>query len=88
MRTTVDLPDALIRKAKMTALERGATLRELIIQGLESVLHGTGNPARRLMNPPVHLAADSPLRSLDAGQLGRLDAESEAAEIHELHHRR
>ena len=38
MRTTIDLPDALFAKAKRLAHERGTTLRELTIEGLEAVV--------------------------------------------------
>jgi len=38
MRTTIDLPDALFAKAKKIAQARGTTLRELAIEGLQSVL--------------------------------------------------
>ena len=38
MRTSLDLPDALFAKAKRLAHARGTTLRELAIEGLETVL--------------------------------------------------
>jgi hypothetical protein len=37
MRTTIDLPDALFAKAKRLAQLRGTTLRELTIEGLQTV---------------------------------------------------
>ena len=40
MRTTVELPDDLLKRAKLEALERGSTLKRLIIKGLEEVLGG------------------------------------------------
>ena len=40
MRTTVELPDDLLKRAKREALERGSTLKHLIIKGLEEVLGG------------------------------------------------
>ena len=39
MRTTIELPDDLLRMAKIAAAERGATLRELVMEGLRKVLH-------------------------------------------------
>lgn len=36
MRTSVDIPDDLLRKAKVHAAEHGKTLRQLIVDGLES----------------------------------------------------
>jgi hypothetical protein len=42
MRTTVDLPDALFRRAKAEAALRGMRLREFIAQSLEESLRGHG----------------------------------------------
>ena len=48
MKTTVDLPDALLIEAKKRAAELRRPLRELIAEGLRAVLRGeTGRPARR-----------------------------------------
>ena len=44
MRTTVDLPDPLFRRAKLEAVERGITLRTLIEQALEMVLDQHASP--------------------------------------------
>jgi hypothetical protein len=38
MRTSIDMPDALLAKAKAIARQRGSTLRELVIEGLRNVL--------------------------------------------------
>jgi hypothetical protein len=38
MRTTVDLPDETYRAVKVMAAERGGTVRELILEGLEMVM--------------------------------------------------
>lgn len=38
MRTSVDLPDELYRAVKMMAAERGTTVRELVLEGLEMVM--------------------------------------------------
>jgi hypothetical protein len=38
MKTTVELPDRLLREAKKAALEEGTTVRALIEQGLRTVL--------------------------------------------------
>ncbi len=47
MRTTLDLPDELMRRAKIAAVERGTTLRELVGAALE----------RELTTPPASAAA-------------------------------
>ena len=38
MRTTVDIPDDLLQKAKIRAVERGITLKEIVTAGLEKEL--------------------------------------------------
>lgn len=43
MKTTIDLPDDLLIKAKVLAAERRTTLRELVIEGLKRV---TDTPAQ------------------------------------------
>lgn len=38
MRTTVDIPDETYRAIKVMAAEQGVTVRELVLDGLESVM--------------------------------------------------
>lgn len=38
MRTTVDIPDELMKKAKMKAIEEGVTFKELVIKSLSKEL--------------------------------------------------
>lgn len=38
MKTTMDLPDEILVKAKVMAAERRTTLRELVVQGLQQVI--------------------------------------------------
>lgn len=45
MRTSVDIPDHLLRQAKRAARERGTTLRQLLVDGLRSVV-AAGERAR------------------------------------------
>lgn len=48
MRTSVDIPDEIMKKAKIKAVEEGVSLRELIIRGLKHELEldedETGTP--------------------------------------------
>lgn len=38
MRTTIDLPDPLFRRAKKAAAEQGVPLREIVVRALERAL--------------------------------------------------
>lgn len=78
MRTTIDLPDDILRRAKIAAVERGSSLRQLVIDALRHELEEPSQSRRRRMtNPPVKLAADSPLRTLSPDEVKRLDMEAE-----------
>ena len=46
MKTTIELPDAIIHQAKVLAAERRTSLRELVLQGLEHVLEEKQTQAR------------------------------------------
>lgn len=89
MRTTLDLPDDILRRAKIEAVERGSTLRQLIIDALQREMVGSGRPRKRLTRPPIKLAADAPLRHLTPAEVKRLDSEdlqrSEVSKARALH---
>ena len=79
MRTTLDLPDDLLRKAKIEAVERGSTLRQVVIDALKREIALNDRPRKRMSRPPVRLAADAPLRTLSAEAVKKLDSESVTA---------
>jgi len=61
MRTTIDLEDDLLRDAKVEAIRRGVTLRELIAISLEKELGKTGDfvPEERRVQFPLFPAKTS-----------------------------
>jgi len=48
MRTTLDLPDEMLRKAKIAAVERRSTLRQLVIEALRREME---SPLENLVLP-------------------------------------
>ena len=38
MRTSIDIPEPLMRRARKVARERGTTLRQLVLDGLRSIV--------------------------------------------------
>ena len=52
MRTTVDIPDEIYRTVKVMAAERGTTVRELVLEGLETVM-STRKTGRMGLESPV-----------------------------------
>jgi hypothetical protein len=53
MRTTIDLPDELLRQARTRAAEEGTTLTALITEGLRLRLGETATGRRRRRKLPV-----------------------------------
>lgn len=90
MRTTLDLPDDILRRAKIAATERGFSFRQLVIDALEREIEKvTPIRRRRMTSPPIQLAPDAPLRTLSPDEVKRLDseaaAEAEVARARALH---
>ena len=89
MRTTLDLPDDILRRAKIEAVERRSTLRQLVIDALQREMAGTERPRKRLTKPPIKLAADAPLRRMSPEAVKLADAEdllrSEESKARALH---
>ncbi len=82
MRTTLDLPDDILRRAKIEAVQRGSTLRQLVVDALHREIDGGKLKARRLTAAPVKLSADAPARHLSPQALKLLDAQAvEAADL-------
>lgn len=46
MKTTIDLPEELLRRAKAAARTRGTTLRAIVIESLHAGLASAGGPER------------------------------------------
>ena len=81
MKTTIDLPDDLLHRARITAAQRKTTLRELVIQGLE---HSTRAPLEDADTEHKERAARliaALSRGRNAEPVGRLNR----AEIHDRH---
>jgi hypothetical protein len=74
MRTTLNIPDRIVREAKQRALEEGTTLTQIIVEGLESRLE-RGSTAGPL---PISRAVGGVCAGIDWGRLAPVDAGEEA----------
>lgn len=50
MRTSVDIPDPLLRRAKALARKRGVTLRQLMVDALRSILDDGPQPRHTMID--------------------------------------
>lgn len=65
MKTTVEMPDALFRKAKATAAERGVSLKELLTDAVrEHLQRGVADTIRHKSSAPPWMSAFGGLRAL------------------------
>ncbi len=53
MRTTVEIPDLLLRRAKEKALAQGTTLKEVVIRALQRDLEADGPDSMQLVDFPI-----------------------------------
>ncbi len=70
MRTTLDLPDELLKQAKIKAVERGTSLRHLVGAALERELNRPSEPKpmrKRARFPIFDSKAPGALRLSNAG---------------------
>lgn len=69
MKTTIDIPDALYKKAKIRAVETGRSLKDLVLTSLEKELDLNNIPSgksfseRRILRPEFK-------RLMESGALG------------------
>lgn len=78
MRTTVEIPDELFRRAKRLALSRETTLKELVIRALRREIdEGSGKSPRRVEFPLVRSGAAGSVR-VSAEEIEALDVDDDA----------
>ncbi len=64
MKTTLEIPDPLFRKAKSKAAERGQSLKQLVTEALQEKL--SGNAGKAVAGEPGWMRGFGKLRSLRA----------------------
>jgi hypothetical protein len=79
MRTTLDLPDELLKRAKIAAVERGVTLRELVGSALAKDLDAgpEPEPVSRKVHFPIFSSARPGSLELTNADLARAEAEED-----------
>ncbi len=75
MKTTVEMPDALFRKAKAIAAERGIPLKDLLTDAVrEHLRRSAGNTPKGKPPAPAWMSAFGGLRGLhkETGRINRI----------------
>ena len=89
MRTTFDLPDNLMKRAKIAAVKRGSTLRDLVAEGLQRVLAEPAAPVRkRMTEPPVKLPHGKTIPLRSNGEIARMLEQENGGGLNDVYRRR
>lgn len=79
MRTSIDLPEALFRKAKLEAIHRNITLKELITNALQKEIGAESARRRTLTTPPVVLADTGKIQAISNAEAAALFEDEDLA---------
>jgi len=86
MRSTFDLPDSLVKRAKIVAVERGSTLRDLVAEGLRRVLSDEQYEQRkRMTEAPVKLPPGHSIPVLSNGEIAMLFDQEDSANLNDVY---
>ncbi|MFO1467616.1 MAG: hypothetical protein U1F35_14445 [Steroidobacteraceae bacterium] len=86
MRTTFDLPDNLMKRAKIAAVKRGSTLRDLVAEGLRRVLADErAIPRKRMTEAPVKLPPGHSIPALSNAEIAALFDHEDMAQVNDVY---
>ena len=89
MRSTFDLPDDLMKRAKIAAVKRGSTLRDLVAEGLRRVLTDEAPIRRkRMTEAPVKLPHGHTIPVLSNSEIAAMFDHEDIAHINDVYRRR
>ena len=86
MRTTFDLPDDLIKRAKIAAVRRGSTLRDLVAEALRRLLADQGPAERRRMDhAPIKLRPGHTIPVRSNAEIAQLFEQEEVTHVNDVY---
>lgn len=89
MRTTFDLPDDLMKRAKIAAVKRGSTLRDLVADALRKLLADQAAPERkRMTEAPVKLPPGHTIPIRSNSEIAQMFEPAEIAHLNDVYRRR
>jgi hypothetical protein len=89
MRSTFDLPDDLVKRAKIAAVKRGSTLRDLVAEALRRLLADQTAPERkRMTDAPVKLPAGHTIPIRSNNEIAKMFEQQDIAHLNDVYSRR
>jgi len=86
MRSTFDLPDSLVKRAKIAAVKRGSTLRDLVAEGLRRVLSDEQYvEPKRMTEAPIKLPPGHSIPVLSNGEIATLFDHEDVANLNDVY---
>jgi hypothetical protein len=86
MRTTLDLPEDLMKRAKIAAVKRGSTLRDLVAEGLRRLLADQAAPERRRMTEaPIKLPPGRTIPVRSNSELARIFEQDDIGHLNDVY---
>jgi hypothetical protein len=88
MRSTFDLPDDLLKRAKIAAVRRGSTLRDLVAEALRRLLADQSAPERkRMTEAPVKLPPGHTIPIRSNSEIAKLFEQEDIAQLNDVYRR-
>ena len=89
MRSTFDLPDDLLKRAKIAAVKRGSTLRDLVAEALRRLLADQPAPERkRMTEAPVRLPPGHAIPIRSNSEIAKIFEQEDIAQLNDVYRRR
>ena len=86
MRTTLDLPDELMKRAKIAAVRRGSTLRDFVAEALRRILAEQSAPKRkRMTEAPIKLPPGKTIPIRSNCEIARLFDQEDAVHLNDVY---
>jgi hypothetical protein len=86
MRSTFDLPDDLLKRAKIAAVRRGSTLRDLVAEALRRLLADQSAPERkRMTEAPVRLLPGHTIPIRSNSEIAKLFEQEDVAQLNDVY---
>ena len=89
MRSTFDLPDDLLKRAKIAAVKRGSTLRDLVAEALRRLLADQAALERkRMTEAPVRLPPGHTIPIRSNSEIAKIFEQEDIAQLNDVYRRR